>query len=121
MRSFTLGLLALALTGCGTTWNLHMPEDLTASGPPRMGVYGGVANSVAAAKTCAARDGLRSKALAALAALDVPLSAIGDTLTLPITMTVTAWRMYEESRPEPPPPPTEDKPLTPERIHGGII
>ena len=51
----------------------------------------------------------------------VDLSAIGDTLTLPITMTVNAWRMYEESRPKPPPPPAEDKPLTPERIHGGII
>jgi uncharacterized protein YceK len=118
-RSFTLGLLTLALTGCGTTLNLHMPKEQ--NGPTQLEVYGGVSNTVALARTCAERDGLKPKFLAALVALDVPLSAIGDTLTLPITMTVTAWRLYEESRPTPPPPPATDKPLTPERIHGGII
>jgi uncharacterized protein YceK len=122
-RALLPGLLAVVLAGCGTTANLHLPEDVFVSGPPRMGVYGGVSNSVAAAKTGASRDGLRPKCLAALAALDVPLSAIGDTLTLPLTATVTAWRLYEESRPKPTPPPANDtpEPLTPERIHGGII
>ena len=118
-RTLLPGLLAVVLTGCGTTLNLHLPKEH--GGPTQLEVYGGVSNSVTAAKTCAARDGLRPKCLAALAALDVPLSAIGDTLTLPLTATVTAWRLYEESRPAPTAPPANDKPLTSERIHGGII
>jgi uncharacterized protein YceK len=122
-RSFTLGLLALALTGCGTTANIHLPKEL--GGRNQLEVYGGVSNSVAMARTCADRDGVGPKFLAALVALDVPLSAIGDTLTLPITMTVAAWRLYESSREEAKPPPADDKPagghLVPERIHGGII
>ncbi len=134
MRRFVaVAMLASALTGCGTNLNFCLPKDHSGempSGPPRLEVYGGVSTSVEMAQKCSQENGVRAKLVAAFVLADVPLSAIGDTLTLPITVSVTIARAIDARR-ESPPAPVEFKrfsdeeknkpsPLTPESTHGGI-
>jgi uncharacterized protein YceK len=86
MRKLLL-LAALACAGCGTTVNLATRENR---------VYGGVRNDIdaieglfegapAADTHLDAASMLVVVAVAFLPALDLPLSLVADTLTLPIT------------------------------------
>jgi uncharacterized protein YceK len=86
--------LALSLTGCGTAANLTFPEKVMIPGPPRMEVYGGVGNDVRWIKDLAATRGPIALLLAAGLVLDLPLSAVADTLTLPVTLGVKVDRAY---------------------------
>jgi uncharacterized protein YceK len=77
-RTFTLGLLALALTGCGTVGNLREPRDAQ--------VYGGVGIAIDDFRTSHEGRTVLPWLVWPLRALDVPLSAIGDTVTLPVAV-----------------------------------
>lgn len=69
--------LATCTLGCGTALNFEK------GGLENPKIYGGVAASMEMAKTSAESSPIRSAAFIA----DVPLSFVGDTLTLPITLT----------------------------------
>ena len=88
----TLGAITLLAGGCGTVAN-------TAVLPPEEGgkqVYGGVRVDWEAARHVVAEisgDYPRSPFLfvSGLLAVDLPLSAIGDTVTLPYTIPYALW------------------------------
>ena len=75
MRWLSLRLPLLAACGCGTIHNLHSRE---------MAPYGGV---TAEAEYIAHGQGLVEDMVGRpLAVLDFPLTIVGDTLTLPVTL-----------------------------------
>ena len=79
--------LVLALTGCGTIQNLSRPED----GAPRpMKVYGGLSQSWGMFREAFIDP--EAVILSPLCLPDVALSAVGDTLTLPITLAAAVQR-----------------------------
>jgi len=90
-------VIAGSLAGCGTTMNIAAPNPLGGDphSKPPITVYGGVANDVRHLKHAVSSGGTAAPLFATLAVLDIPLSAIGDTLTLPITGTVTIWRLVD--------------------------
>jgi uncharacterized protein YceK len=79
-----VSLIAFGPAGCGTVANLK------SGGPP----YGGVCEAARTGARCAARAGQGHcippafdwTAAAYNYAIDLPLSAVGDTVTLPITV-----------------------------------
>lgn len=91
-RNLVAGLFAcLFVCGCGTLHNIH-PQGAPATGETR--VYGGVREDLRAAKD-SFQGVVRAKGLTdfagnagmgAFCVLDLPLSAIGDTVTLPIAI-----------------------------------
>ena len=85
-RVLAIGALACALTGCGTMGNFQR-ESLTQATP-----YGGV-RIAADGFTPDAADFVAIDYPRVLCAADVALSAVGDTLTLPVTLSLTAWRV----------------------------
>ena len=91
-RVLTPVLLLLAASGCGTIRNLCAdPEVFPRSDNPQS-AYGGVrldANTAAASTTLGWTD---SPLLAFFWTLDLPLSAIGDTLTLPYILYIKNHR-----------------------------
>ena len=110
------GALACALGGCGTANNLLMPEKLEKGQPPGpvpAHVYGGVALDarVGSAWLTApflgqlpaevspverAVDTTCKVAIATyLLSVDLPLSAVADTVTLPLTLAVTLRKHSE--------------------------
>jgi uncharacterized protein YceK len=121
-RFFIIGLLAFALTGCGTA------KNFTEGWLGQMEPYGGVKNAVNEIKN---GYDVELAYTMPLRLADVGLSAVGDTLTLPVTLPIAAVRAirdhyFPKKAPESQPPTLErpapdDAHLTPERIHGGII
>ena len=107
LRRVAVPLVLLSLAGCGTFLNVHRVEDLT--GGQRQ-IYGGVTGSCRGV-----REGIREATaspklglplsdamysvfmtgLAAACLVDVPLSLVGDTLTLPITVPAGIDRVIE--------------------------
>jgi len=90
MRTLTLGLLTLALTGCGTVQNF---TGNSADGRPPLEVYGGVKRSLETwdpESDCHAAAPVSSSARHAA---NVAGSAVADTVTLPITATVQTYRV----------------------------
>ena len=85
-RVLAIGALLLALTGCGTVQNFQRES------PARPTPYGGVDIAADRYKTHPEIPGALIYSDAACAA-DVALSAVGDTLTLPITLTLEAWHI----------------------------
>jgi hypothetical protein len=87
-RVLAIGALLLAVTGCGTMGNFTRESPLDAT------PYGGVEIAVDWTKT---RPRIPDVLLYSdsLAATNVALSAVGDTLTLPITLPLAAWRVTE--------------------------
>ena len=85
-RVITFGLALFSLTGCGTVSNLE--NDCSP--------YGGIAETMTAGKSRLEHIGEGKcippvydyAAATYLFAIDLPLSAIGDTLTLPITIPI---------------------------------
>src|SRR5262245_19496440 len=93
MRPAAVAVVALilaGLTGCGTVQNFARPED--GSGRP-LEVYGGVSRSGDALKEKATVPDLVVVSYAPFYVPDVVLSAVGDTVTLPLTTAVTAYRL----------------------------
>jgi len=107
-RAALLPLALLSLAGCGTFLNVHRAEDLP--GGERQ-IYGGVAGSCRGVG-----NGLRhltepdpitppfwrplgrtiDLGLVAACVVDVPLSLVGDTLTLPVTVPAAIDRALNE-------------------------
>jgi uncharacterized protein YceK len=113
MRAVAFSLipfLACAACGCGTMSNLigagTPPADASVNvGPPNV-VYGGVKQDAeyaweqlhpyaVAASFSGAPGGPLMPFLGLCAVVDLPLSAIGDTITLPITIPATIERRSE--------------------------
>jgi uncharacterized protein YceK len=98
MRQAMLAVLAATLGGCGTVANLW---SCCKSGD--RAVYGGVAHSLRRAAEDA-EEAARLDSLdcalhavgAGLMLVDVPLSAVADTLTLPITVPETLSHRVEQ-------------------------
>ena len=113
-------LAAAACAGCGTV------QNFTVGWKGRTEPYGGVNIAVnRMKKACDVEQTVRG----GLYVFDTALSAIGDTVMLPVTLPIAGIHAIEDSicdyyfpdvEPE---PAVDDKPshLTPERIHGGII
>ncbi len=105
-RVLAIGAVVAALSGCGTVQNFQRGSIVDAT------VYGGVDIAADRLKTHPP-DGTE----AMRGACDVVLSAVGDTVTLPITVTVEVARAIRAAyctppsaqpnpqRPPPPPPP----------------
>jgi uncharacterized protein YceK len=109
MRSAAVGaaeLILAGLTGCGTASNLSPPRKATQVVIPeqRFAVFGGVVNDVNQVKWVWQQPGVDGKVTAPFVALDIPLSVVGDALTLPVTAAAAflpiEWFMYGD---EPPP------------------
>jgi uncharacterized protein YceK len=81
--------VALSLAGCGTVDNLCLPNPEAGKVP--LHVYGGVEADVDFLN----EDHPKSEAVKAvfgpLTVIDLPLSFIGDTITLPITLGAMWW------------------------------
>lgn len=131
-RAVALMVLAFAPAGCGTMENFGVPRRFVSPEPPPLEVYGGVSRSAAAVKESLAGGDLVDAPYAPLFAVDVALSAVGDTLTLPFTLAATVSRSidayYGLSRPEDDATRNawrrfwfDERPPEPERIRGGII
>jgi uncharacterized protein YceK len=104
-----LGTAALTLGGCGTFGNIG--GDPVTYGPYRTGgtyqpprLYGGVSDDVTYVAEAlfdignGAPGGLLGTALGVV---DLPLSAIADTLTVPVVL----WQQSQPPQPSPPPQP----------------
>ncbi|QJW97562.1 hypothetical protein [Frigoriglobus tundricola] len=111
-RVLAIGAVAAALGGCGTVQNFQRGSIVDAT------VYGGV--DIAADRLKAqpqdGREAMRGE-------VDVALSAVGDTATLPITITTELIRAIRaayyctpqnaQPNPQRPPPPPLPPPLPP--------
>jgi uncharacterized protein YceK len=105
--------VALAASGCGTMYNLAGDRG------DRYRPYGGVRDDWEAARECAgyadSKEPIKTVAAtfaAMLSAADIPLSAVTDTLALPVTLnTPTEWRLYS-APPSPAPSPAGEQPGT---------
>ncbi len=92
-----LGLVAMGLSGCGTAANLSGG----AQGFRPMQIYGGVLRDVQSAQHWVSTNWIEGSDWqqdvgtvvgVGLIGLDLPFSAIGDTLTLPITIPAALLR-----------------------------
>jgi uncharacterized protein YceK len=88
----------LVCAGCGTFWNIDRSGYGFPSGRCAHRVYGGVKIDLDLARRNL-QDAFDSEgepvsqcAFAAMMLVDVPLSAVGDTITLPFTLT-HSWRL----------------------------
>lgn len=86
-RALACGLVACALTGCGTVGNLRQPREAQ--------VYGGVGIAIEDFRTAREGETVLPWLVWPLRVLDVPLSAIGDTLTLPVTAVAEVNRLSD--------------------------
>ena len=77
--------------GCGTIMNVYGPP--TSTGYPPLKIYGGVQSAAASGKECFVRSEPIARKIVSVPqgvyywGLDLPASAVGDTLTLPQTIT----------------------------------
>ncbi|MCE9560790.1 MAG: YceK/YidQ family lipoprotein [Planctomycetes bacterium] len=82
-----LATTALLSSGCGTVRNLHPPSESIA-GDPKKRVYGGVEDNCENIKynSDSSNPRMLYPVTIALCLIDLPLCAIGDTITLPYTL-----------------------------------
>jgi uncharacterized protein YceK len=102
--SFAFVLMSLCITsaGCGT---LHNIED-----DPEPAVYGGVRWEVPEIRERGGSD-MYGDAAVVIHCLDLPLTLIGDTVTLPYTIPCSLWRLCQGPPSYPPPPPIPATPV----------
>ncbi|HYT92246.1 MAG TPA: YceK/YidQ family lipoprotein [Gemmataceae bacterium] len=100
---------ASALCGCGTLMNTSSepPGMARPSNGPTHQIYGGVRHDATLGSTLLLEGGKKPPVLflgAYLLAVDMPLSLVGDTLTLPwmVAATVKRWRGPEDEAPPAP-------------------
>jgi uncharacterized protein YceK len=84
-------MLALALTGCGTVGNLREPRNAR--------VYGGVGIAIDDFRTAQEGRTLLPWLVWPLRVLDVAASAVGDTLTLPVSAVAELNRIANSEPP----------------------
>ena len=109
MRIALTAIVALSLSGCGTICNFANAPFPIEGFPERPAVYGGLQFDAAVAGGFAAgafqsQSGDREKAMLILLGIlvvDLPLSFVGDTLTLPVTLLLERARNPRDSSPEP--------------------
>jgi hypothetical protein len=122
-RWWTVLLLAGsgALSGCGTIANNHPDSLILGKQGPRR-IYGGVRGDVECGFSCIAKafqsdsvGGFLENALLlpCCCAIDLPLSAIGDTITLQVTIRATLDRATSAGQPPSPEQPTSSTPQDP--------
>lgn len=98
-RAATLGMVALVLCSCGTFGNLSIGRR---QGWKNALIYGGVRRDVQSAADFVDHSWTWGEKLdvfqdvgtvvgVGLVGIDVPLSAVADTLTLPITIPAAIW------------------------------
>lgn len=98
-RKMALCIAVLLLCGCGTVANLSIGAR---QGWKNAYIYGGVRRDIksesdwidhswTSGKNLDVIQDIGSVVGVALVGIDIPLSAIGDTLTLPITIPVAIW------------------------------
>jgi uncharacterized protein YceK len=98
-RAAALWIASLFLCGCGTVANL---ETGARQGWKNAYIYGGVRRDIQSEKDWIAHSWTWGKNLdviqdigsavgVVLVGIDVPISAVGDTLTLPLTVPVAIW------------------------------
>lgn len=98
-RAAALGIAVLLLCGCGTIANLSTGAR---QGWKNAGIYGGVRRDVDSAGKWIDHSWTWGKNLdvisdigtvvgVGLVGIDVPLSAVGDTITLPVTVPIALW------------------------------
>jgi uncharacterized protein YceK len=94
-----LWIVALFLCGCGTMANLSLGAR---QGWKNASIYGGVSRDIRSAEDWVDHNWTSGENLdipqdigtvvgVGLVGIDLPLSAIGDTLTLPITIPAAIW------------------------------
>ena len=92
---------ALTLGGCGTIGNLAGKDDTIYPLSPEARVYGGVGADVNLFNMGRQPPGViypwLRPVFVSFALLDLPLSAVGDTLTLPLTAYATWKRLTAEA------------------------
>jgi uncharacterized protein YceK len=93
-----LGSLLLAGSGCGTVLNFFNGES---AGEKR--VYGGVRIDCEVAAEQLKDHRVDGPPLVLWALFDLPLSAFGDTLTLPLVL-AARWHELTDDQPSPPGP-----------------
>ena len=98
-RAAVLWIAALFLCGCGTIANL---ETGARQGWTNAAIYGGVRRDIQSGEKWIDHSWTWGEKLdifqdvgsavgVVLVAIDVPLSAVGDTLTLPVTVPIALW------------------------------
>jgi uncharacterized protein YceK len=115
MKTFWAIVVCVLACGCGTAMNLWRPcSGGAAHLPEPYRIYGGVRADVemAAAALQAAPDATKEAhhspqpigqaLVAACCAVDLPLSCVADTLTLPLTIVAALNSRHHESEPPPP-------------------
>lgn len=106
MKRFALISTCLLSVGCGTTRNVSRSAISSVGAvPPAMIVYGGVKSDLNQIET-AVEDVKRRRAsennlvtniaTATASVVDVPFSAIGDTVTLPVTVPAAINRAIDD-------------------------
>jgi uncharacterized protein YceK len=88
--------VALNLAGCGTVDNLCLPSPETGKVP--LHVYGGVEADVDFLNEDHPKSEVVKAVFTPLTVIDLPLSFVGDTLSLPITLGATWWTSRHEQR-----------------------
>jgi uncharacterized protein YceK len=91
--------LALSLTGCGTVDNLCLPNP--ESGKIPLHVYGGVEADMDFLTEEHPRSETVKAVFTPLTILDLPLSFVGDTVTLPVTLGASMWPTKGQQQPQP--------------------
>jgi uncharacterized protein YceK len=109
--TFVVGAaLAAATAGCGTLDNIKRPAVAPPSNPnaPVCRVYGGVTGEfkvIASFPKESIATPLDYVIIPVLATIDLALTVVGDTVTLPYTIGVEVRRAVRPSSGTPPPPP----------------
>ena len=89
-RALACGLVACALTGCGTVANLHSSGDRE--------MYGGVRQAVGDIRRGPDVTVAAPWVAWPMMVANVPLSAVGDTVTLPVTA-YEKWKRISSGEP----------------------
>jgi uncharacterized protein YceK len=94
--SFAFVLVSSCLTsaGCGTLHNMEDPEPA---------VYGGMRWELPMIREQGGAEFPTGPWAAVFYGLDLPLTLIGDTVTLPYTIPCSFWRLCKSSPSSPPP------------------
>jgi uncharacterized protein YceK len=121
--AFVLVLVsAIGLTGCGTAFNVQPPAQGGLFQPTwdeSRRIYGGVRYDAEGIAQCVWHLEPLTAIIGALIVLDLPLSTVADTLTLPLTVptsvdkAVERWRKRKQAASE---PAMDDRDATPQPI-----
>jgi uncharacterized protein YceK len=101
MLKIAIPLLMSFLTGCGTVLTFSSPDTPQPPYEPR--VFGGVRLDTLGVTKSAELESPLGALLTVVFALDLPLSAAADLVTLPLTLVLEAVRCSDPRSPDPGP------------------